>query len=218
MPPFASALQSFRILPNGRLAQAPGTPQPSPLPPPAPPFILGLQVHPKEPLLYTGFVLAGAMGTYRYDRTGALTFLNAAPNTGLGICWIEVNKEGTYAYTSNSTDDSVSVYSLADPDHPVEIQKVDLKGPKLPLCPTPDPCAPVIFTTTPFQLELDPAGRFLYVINHETTLDDSFPEGNQLHILRVGPDGMLTEIPNSPVILPQSAVPAGAHPKGVIVL
>ncbi len=165
-----------------------------------------------------GFVVGNVMGTFRYDATGGLTFLNAAPISGLGICWIEVNRHGTFAYTSNSTDDSISVFSLANPYAPVEIQKVDLNGPKEFLCPTPDPCAPVIFKTTPFQLELDPTGTFLYVVNHETTLDNTFPQGNALHILRVAPNGTLTETSDSPVILPQSAVPARAHPKGVVVL
>ena len=218
VPPFASALESFRIQNNGRLVQGTGTPQGSPIPPPFPPFMLGLQVHPTEPLLYVGFVVGNVMGTFRYDATGGLTFLNAAPVSGLGICWIEVNRNGTFAYSSNSTDDSISAFSLANPYAPVEIQKVDLNGPKEFLCPTPDPCAAVIYKTTPFQLELDPSGTFLYVVNHETTLTNDFPQGNAIHILRVSPNGTLTELPNSPVILPQSAVPARAHPKGVVVL
>ena len=213
LPPFASALESFRIKPNGRLVQGPNTPQPAQIPPPFPPYILGLQVHPTERLLYVGFVAGNALGTYSYDETGAVTFLNAAPSTGLGICWIEVNDEGTVAYASNSTDDSISVYSLADPFNPVEIQTVPLKGPKEVL----GTLAPVIFTTSPFQLSLDPSGKFLYVVSHENTEQDTFPDGNALHILQVGADGKLTETADSPVILPQSLVPAGAHPKGIVV-
>ena len=217
-PSYASALESFVIRPDGQLRQGANTPQPIPLPPPFPPFMLGLQAHPTEPLLYVGYVLGGALATYRYDKAGTLTFLNAAPTTGLGLCWIEVNKRGTIAYTANSTDDSVSVFSLADPSKPIEIEKLELNGPKEFLCPGSAPCAPVIYKTTPFQLELDPTGKFLFVLNHETTLDDSFPEGNALHILQVGADGKVTEAPSSPTILPQNLVPARAHPKGVIVL
>lgn len=211
VPAYASALRSFEISSTGRLIQSPGSPQTHPLPPPNPPFMLGLQTHPTRPLLYVGFVIGGQLATFEYTRSGSLTFLNAATSSGLGICWIEVNRRGTFAYTSNSTDNSISVFSLANPRAPVEIQKVDLNGPK-ELLGTP---AAVIFTTTPFQLELDPAGRFLYVLNHETTPDDRFPSGNQLHILRVGTDGKVVETAGSPLILP---VPAGAHPKGVIVL
>jgi DNA-binding beta-propeller fold protein YncE len=214
IPPFASGLESFRIRPNGRLDRAPGTPQPAP-PAAGPPFLLGLQVHPKQPLLYVGFVVGNAVGTYEYNAAGALSFVGASTNSGAAICWIAVNRAGTFAYTSNSATDSISAYSLADPRHPVEIQALDLKGPK-GLLP-PDPPTPNLFNTTPFQLALTPAGDFLYVVNHEATLEDNFPDGNALHILRVGPDGKLTEIPNSPVIFPQSAVPARAHPKGVVV-
>jgi 6-phosphogluconolactonase (cycloisomerase 2 family) len=213
LPPFASALESFRIKPNGRLVQGPNTPQPAQIPPPFPPYILGLQVHPTERLLYVGFVAGNALGTYSYDETGAVSFLNAAPSTGMGICWIRVNDAGTVAYASNSTDDSISVYSLADPFNPVEIQTVPLKGPKQ-LLGVP---APVLFTTSPFQLSLDPSGKFLYVVNHENSENDSFPDGNALHILQVASDGKLTETAASPVILPQSLVPAGAHPKGIVV-
>jgi hypothetical protein len=215
LPPFASALESFRILPNGRLAQAPGTPQPAP-PQVGPPYMLGLQVHPKRPLLYVGFVVGNAIGTYEYDARGALSLVDIAGNSGLAICWIAVNAAGTFAYTSNSASDSISAYSLADPRHPVEIQNLELKGPKAML--PPDPPTPNLFNTTPFQLALTPSGSFLYVLNREATLDDDFPQGNAIHILRVGPNGTLTEIRDSPVILPQSAVPAGAHPKGVVVL
>src|ERR1051325_6352080 len=149
------------------------------------------------------------MGTYSYDETGAVSFLNVAPSAGLGICWIRVNKQGTFAYTSNSTDDSLSVYALEDPFNPAEAQHLELKGPKQ-LLGVP---APVIFTTSPFQLSLDPSGKLLYVVNHENAFDDSFPDGNALHILAVGADGKLTETADSPLILPQSLVPAGAHPK-----
>lgn len=218
VPPFASALESFRIKPNGRLEQGANTPQGSPVPPPFPPYILGLDVHPTEPILYAGFVIGSALGTFQYDDNGTLTFRNLASNSGLAICWIEVNDRGTFLYTSNSADDSISAYSLANPYQPVEIQKVDLNGPKDLLCPTPEPCAPNVYKTTPFQLELDPKGKFLYVVNHETTVENNYPQGNQVHILRVASDGKLTEISGSPVILPQSAVPARAHPKGVVVL
>ena len=37
------------------------------------------------------------------------------------------------------------------------------------------------------MVTLDPTGKFLYVVNHETT-GGSNPAGNALHILRVGPD------------------------------
>ncbi len=68
------------------------------------------------------------------------------------------------------------------------------------------------------RLELDPTASFLYVVNHEPTLTNDYPQGDAVHILRVAPNGTITETAGSPLILPQSAVPARAHPKGVVVL
>ena len=98
--------------------------------------------------------------------------INVSPgcNSGLAICWIEVNRNGTFAYVKLGRRQRFSF--LANPYAPTEIQKLELDGPKeLLQCPTPDPCAPVIFATTPFQLELDPTGTYLYVLNHETTFE-----------------------------------------------
>ena len=215
IPPAGSGLESFRIRPNGRLLRAPGL---AARPPPR--GGAALPARPEGPpdgrLIYVGFVVGNAPGTYSYDAAGALSLVHLAPNGGQAICWIEVNAAGTVAYTSNSASDSISAYSLADPRHPVEVQVLDLKGPRAFLPPTPP--LPNIYTTTPFQLSLDPSGKFLYVLNRESTIDDSFPQGNAIHILRVGGDGLLGEIAESPVILPESAVPARAHPQGVVVL
>jgi 6-phosphogluconolactonase (cycloisomerase 2 family) len=127
----------------------------------------------------------------------------------VGTCWIEISKDGRFAYASNATTDTLSVFSLADPLHPVLLQSIALGGPKVPV---PQP-APVVFSTTPFQLELDADDEYLYVVNHETTLDDSFPDGNAVHVLKVGANGLLTEVDT---VLLTGIVPAGAHPKGVI--
>jgi hypothetical protein len=55
------------------------------------------------------------------------------------------------------------------------------------------------------------------VLNHEATEDDSFPEGNAVHTRKVRPDGTLVEAQPT-LILPQSVVPAGAHPLGIVAL
>jgi DNA-directed RNA polymerase specialized sigma24 family protein len=102
-----------------------------------------------------------------------------------------------------------------DPLRPVELQNLQLNGPKAPLPPPP---GPTIFNTVPFQLALDPTGKHLYVVNHEVTLDNSAPEANQLHVLKVQPDGLLTESVKSPLIFSQTLVPARAHPLGVVVV
>jgi DNA-binding beta-propeller fold protein YncE len=213
VPPFASELVSLNVGKHGELTPAPGTPQGFPEAG-APPFILGLNTHPTRNILYTGFVVANQVGVYTYNDAGTPTFVGAVgTGDGVGICWIEVSKDGRFLYGSNAVTDSIAVFSLADPLHPVFLQDLPLAGPKEPVPPTPTG----FFNTTPFQLDLSPDDDTLYVLNHEVVVDDSFPAGNQVHILRVKPDGTLAEeLPT--LVLPQSAVPAGAHPLGILAL
>jgi 6-phosphogluconolactonase (cycloisomerase 2 family) len=222
LPPRGSLLDSFGILPNGRLKRAPGSPQPPPesaliFPgaPPAARYVLGLQAHPTERIVYAGFVLGNRLGVYTYDESGALTFVSDAANSGGAICWIAISPDGTRLYTSNSATNSISVYDISDPLAPVEIQHVPLR---IIGDPPPVPPGPTLFATTPFQLAVDPRGRFVYVINHEVAPANDYPEGNALHILQVQPDGTLAESACSPEVLPQTFVPASAHPFGVAVL
>jgi DNA-binding beta-propeller fold protein YncE len=122
-----------------------------------------------------------------------------------------VNADGTRLYVGDSATDSVGVFSLADPLNPVEIQEFALAGPKSATPGGPN-------QTVDFQLALDPTGRNLYVLNHQTALDGSFTDGNQIHLLSVAHDGTLSEPGNSPVLLPPSEVPPGAHPQGIVVV
>src|SRR5262249_34858490 len=64
IPPFASLLEGFRIQPNGRLAQTPDTPRPTFSDTPLPPFVLGLQAHPTQQIIYAGFVAGNHLGVY----------------------------------------------------------------------------------------------------------------------------------------------------------
>jgi 6-phosphogluconolactonase (cycloisomerase 2 family) len=207
-PAYSSTIVSYDIRPNGRLVEVDRETNPT-----FPPYMLGLQVHPTANVLYAGLLLNQAIGVYSYNDAGELTLVTQAPTGAgdVGTCWVEVSKDGRFAYASNATTDTLSVFSLADPLHPVLLQSIALGGPKVPV---PQP-APVVFSTTPFQLELDADDEYLYVVNHETTLDNSFPDGNAVHVLKVGADGLLTEVDT---VLLTGVVPAGAHPKGVIAL
>lgn len=208
VPPFSSTIVSYNIRPNGRLEEASRLEAPN-----FPPFMLGLQNHPTAHVIYAGFLLSQSMGVFTYDDAGNLSFAGAAPAgaNDVGMCWVEVSHDGKYAYATNATTDTVSVYSLTDPVHPHLIQSLFLGGPKVPI---PQPAA-TVFSTTPFQLELDPTDDFLIVLNHEATVDDSFPDGNAIHVLKVNDDGTLTEVD---ITLLTGIVPAGAHPKGVVAL
>jgi hypothetical protein len=197
---FAGVLQSFVIEPNGRLEQH------APLPLPsseytgpnlnAPRLPLGLQVHPRWPILYVGFVTINRLGVYQYDGQGNLSFVASVPNSGAAICWLAINRAGTRLYSSNTGDNSVSVYDLANPFAPVEIQKVTLKGPGNPL-----------------QLTLDREERFLHVVSQRAVPSVPVGEGNVLHVLRVNADGTLAEVAASPTTL---SAPVGTRSQGVV--
>ena len=208
--PLANTIDPFRLTPDGHLVRAPGGPVGAPV---APPLILGLAAHPEQRIVYAGLVGARQIGVYTYDRDGSLTFVRAVGDQGAAPCWLVVSPDGQRLYVANSGTDTVGVFSLADPLHPVQIQEFSLAGPRRP---TSDPAAPN--QTVDFQLSLDPTGRFLYVVNHETSPDDAFPQGNQLHTLAVARDGTLSESAGSPLIFSLADVPANAHPQGIVVL
>jgi hypothetical protein len=113
------------------------------------------------------------------------------------------------------------VFSLATPLAPTFVQNFTLGGPKGTLpAGTPEP---ETFTTAPFNLSVEPGGKFLYVVNHTTCTNENIdttncPAGNAIHIMSINPDGTLTETPASPLIFPASIVPNTTHPKGIVVL
>jgi hypothetical protein len=204
-----SVLRSFRIGADGKLV--PNTPLPAPEgefdggididedgnPDP---LMFGLQAHPKEKLLYVGFVTNARMGIFSYDDLGQLTFVRTVPNKGVLICWVLVNQAGTRAYTTNNGDTSLSVYDLTEPTNPIEIQWLKLRG-----------------EGHPYQLALDSEGEFLYVVKHRTFPETPVGEGGVLNILKVHHDGTATEVVSSPFKLPVPAEPF-ARPMGVVAL
>jgi hypothetical protein len=163
-----------------------------------PPLPLGLAVHPTENLLYVDFVTIHQIGIYHYSHKGKLTFLRTVPDSGIAPCWALVNKAGSRLYASNTGDSSVSVYDISrDPSNPVEIQHVKLRT-----------------TGSCFQFKLDSSEKFLHVVTQGTMLT-SPPTANGLNVLRVAPDGTLTEAPSSPTILPVGPM---VRPQGVAAL
>jgi 6-phosphogluconolactonase (cycloisomerase 2 family) len=208
--PLANTIDPFRLTPDGKLIPAPGGPVGAPV---SPPLLLGLAAHPDRRIVYAGLVGAAQIGVYTYDRDGSLTFVRAVGDQGAAPCWLVVSADAKRLYVANSGTDTVGVFSLDDPLHPVQIQEFALAGPRHPGA---DPAAPN--QTVDFQLSLDPTGRFLYVVNHETSPNDTFPQGNQLHTLAVARDGTLSETARSPLIFSLADVPANAHPQGIVVL
>jgi 6-phosphogluconolactonase (cycloisomerase 2 family) len=194
----AGLIESFVILPNGRLLRN----QPLTLPDSefagtnAPRLALGLAVHPLLPLLYVGFTPIGRVGVYQYDASGQLTFLGGAADSGAAVCWLTVNRAGTRLYASNTGDNSISVFDVSDASHPVEIQHVILNG-----------------VGSSFQFALDNEEDFLHVVDQRSGANVPLGQGNALHVLRVNPDGTLTEVASSPTTL---TLPQGPRPQGVV--
>lgn len=149
------------------------------------PLMFGLQVHPKEPLIYVSMVTGARLGVFEYDKTGKLTYLGATPNTGNLICWVIINKAGTRAYTTNNGSDTVSVYDLTDPRHPVEMQHIDLRG-----------------YGAPYQMALSSDEKYLYAIKHRTFDETPVGDGGTLNVIEIDAKGQLSESKYSPYNVP----------------
>jgi 6-phosphogluconolactonase (cycloisomerase 2 family) len=203
-----NTIAPFRIEGDGTLQLAPG----GNVGAPGSPLLLGTAVHPKLNIIYAGLTNASKLGVFTFDETGRTSFVTSVPVQGAATCWVTVTADGTYLYTADTGTNSVGVFSLADPLHPVQIQEFALGGPLAP------PGAPAgERDTAAFQLALDPSGRSLYVIGQSTSPTLSFPQGNQLHVLKVAHDGTLSE-PAGPVIFSTADVPANARPQGLAVV
>jgi hypothetical protein len=201
-----NTIAPFLIQPDGTLQLAPGGNVGASA---NPAIQLGLHFHPHLNIIYAGLTGTNQLGTYTFDETGRTSFVGAAADQGTAPCWVTVSADGRVAYTGDTGTDSVGVFSLADPLHPVEIQNFSLGGPHI------GPGGTV--QTADFELALDPTGRSLYVISQSTSADGTFPEGNQLHVLSVARDGTLSE-PAGPVVFSTADVPANAHPQGIAVV
>jgi DNA-binding beta-propeller fold protein YncE len=181
--------------------------------PVTPPLLLGISVNPTRNIIYAGLTGANEVAVFTYDHAGNLTLVDTVAVSGNGPCWTIVSADGKYLYTADTGTNSVGVFSLADPLHPVQIQEFALGG---PLNSTGSSTAPA--ETTDFEFALDPSGKFLYVIDHEQlSANGAFPKGNALHTLSIAANGTLSESPNSPVFLPAN-LPLGDDPQGVAVI
>ncbi len=195
-------LRSFKLRSDGRLAPraAQGIPLDLFTPTGAPPFPLGLAVHPTKPLLYVGLVTISHIAVYNYTDSGELNFLQAVPDAGHGVCWLTINKNATRLYASNTGDPSVGVFDISkDPRTPTQIQNVLLNN---------------AGGGGGFEFRLDSTNRWLHVIGQQSSATATVM-ANALHTFRVAGDGTLTEVPSSPTILP---VPNLVRPQGVAAL
>jgi 6-phosphogluconolactonase (cycloisomerase 2 family) len=177
-----------RVYPNGRKPSGfPVWPQ-------------GLIAHPTLPLIYAGVANVRRLVVYSYDASARLKFVSSQVNKGSILpCWTEISSDGTRLYTGNAGSQNISVYDIGtDPRHPRQIQRVKLHGRGLP-----------------WNFEIDPTGRFLFMLNMRAIREIPPGKGNTLHSFSIGADGKLKELSSSPVPIP---VPLGTNPWGMAVV
>ena len=198
--------RAFRIGRDGRLRQGPGSPVRLPgavfpggrrVPNVWP---AGLESHPRAKILYAQLANLSETIVYRWDDEARLTFVRALANPHSFLpCWTHVNRQGTRMYTGNAGSDNLSVFDIAgDPTHPREIQSVPLNAPG-----------------NPWNFQIDPTGRVIFLLDMRAVRQIPPGRGNQLHSLRIGSNGHLTEERASPVNIP---VLVGTNPIGLAIV
>ena len=198
--------RAFRIGPDGRLRQGAGSPLRLPnavfpgrrrVPNVWP---AGLVSHPRRKILYAQLANLSETIVYRWDDRARLSFVRALPNPHSFLpCWTHLNAAGTRLYSGNAGSDNLSVFDIArDPTNPREIQTVPLNAPG-----------------NPWNFQIDPTGRVIFLLDMRAVRQIPPGRGNQLHALRIGTDGRLTEERASPVSIP---VPVGTNPIGLAIV
>ncbi|MEA2423082.1 MAG: hypothetical protein QOF55_2181, partial [Thermoleophilaceae bacterium] len=200
--------RAFAVQPDGTLKQGPNSPLRLPRrayahgrkPRGVPVWPQGLAAHPTLRLLYAGVANIRRLVVYTYDADGRLAFASSQLNEGSVLpCWTQVNAAGTRLYTGNAGSQNISVFDIAtDPIHPRQIQRVKLHGRGLP-----------------WNFQIDPSGRYLFMLNMRAIRELPPGRGNTLHSFSIGADGRLKELPSSPVPVP---VPLGTNPWGMAVV
>jgi len=216
LPPFGSVLEAFTFAHDGSLQRLPGSPFVTPVnarlipSDPTTGYLLGLGAHPSQPILYAGETVTNRLAVYTYDDDGVPNFVTDVPSSGVAICWFVFSKDARFLYATEPASNSVAIWNIENPLAPRLIQDITLV---LAGTNPPPGAFPAEFPSASFQLSLDPTNRWLYVVNHESSVT-SYPEGNNIHILKIQPDGTVIELPFSPVLLP---VPANVNPTGIAI-
>ncbi len=184
-----SYIDSFRVREDGRLTAAPGSPFPAQR---IGPF--GSAFRPTNPRqlfvsnAHDGALL-GSVSAYHVGPHATLTPIGASPfaDGQTAPCWVEISHDGRYLFAINTASSSISSYRIA------RSGTLTLLG----STPFNDPTG-----LRPFDARLDPAGRFLYVVDAGAAAISIFAVSG----------GNLAELPSSPV-----SIPGGVAPFGIVV-
>ncbi len=197
--------RAFRIGPGGTLTEGPDSPLrlakavfpgghrvPNVWP-------AGLASDPSRKILYAQVANLDRTIVYRWNDDARLTFVRAIPNPGSSLpCWTHVNAAGTRMYSGNAGSDNLTVFDISqNPTDPRAIQSVPLNAPG-----------------NPWNFQIDPTGHVIFLLDMRAVRQIPAGKGNQLHALRIGPNGLLTEERSSPVKIP---VPVGTNPIGLAI-
>jgi hypothetical protein len=160
----------------------------------------GLVSHPRLKILYAQLANLSETIVYRWDDQARLTFVRALPNPHSFLpCWTHVNALGTRMYSGNAGSDNLTVFDIErDATNPREIQSVPLNAPG-----------------DPWNFQIDPTGRAIFLLDMRAVREIPPGRGNQLHALRIAVDGRLTEERSSPINIP---VPVGTNPVGLAIV
>ena len=195
--------RAFRILPDGSLAQGPNSPLPMPravfpggrrVPNVWP---AGLASNPRHRLLYAELANVSRTIVYRWDDQARLTFVRAISEPGLVSAVLDPREPGGDADVHRERR---------------ERQHERVRHPARPDRPTRDPVGPPRCPGDPWNFEIDPSGQVIFLLDMRATTAIPAGQGNDLHALRIGANGRLTEEPPSPVNIP---VPVGTNPIGL---
>jgi hypothetical protein len=186
-------LQSFTLDGNGALDQNLPTALPSSI------FTglaggrlpLGMRTHPFLPILYVDITPVSKVAVFTYDSHGDLEFVRTVDDPGTAPCWAVVNHTGTHLYVTNTGDNSIGVYSLADPLNPTEVQHFAMDSDN----------GGAVFSTV-----IDRSDNWLYVSSEQSASGASVT-ANAFHTLKIDANGLLSE-PFAPTVLPVTSSPA----------
>jgi 6-phosphogluconolactonase len=184
-----SYIDSFQVGRDGRLTAAPGSPFAAQR---IGPFGSEFRPTNSDQLFVSNAhdgALAGSISAYRVGRDASLSPIAGSPfaDQQTAPCWVEITHDGRYLFAINTGTPSISRYSIA-PDGVLTL---------LGSTPFHSPSG-----LRPFDARLDPAGRFLYVV-------DAGAKAVSVFAVR---GGDLTELAASPV-----SIPGGVAPFGIIV-
>jgi 6-phosphogluconolactonase (cycloisomerase 2 family) len=160
----------------------------------------GLVSHPRLKILYAQVANLSRTIIYRWNDQARLTFVRSIPNPRSFLpCWTHLDAAGTRLYSGNAGSDNITVFDIShDPTRPRELQAVKLNAPG-----------------NPWNFELDPSGHVLFMLDMRAVGQIPRAKGNDVHALRIGAGGRLTEERSSPVKIP---VPIGTNPIGLAVV